>query len=251
MNQTMTLLETLKRYLKAKGMTYRMLAEEMQLSEATVKRMFWRQAFSLSRLEAVCRVLDIDFYDLVVMDRQRNRDVRDLLTREQEEALEGDEKLGYLLYFLTNGWSVAQVIEEFEYSEPETVHMLGKLEKLGLLEVHPHNRVRLLVSANAFWQATGSIRSELHRLFVDDFLEDSFNHPSARLIFSPGQFSGASLKIIQKKVDNLIKEYNQLAEMDATLPIKGRYSTGMLIGFRPWVFSRIANLRRGRKTADI
>lgn len=247
MSLSTTLLGTLKRYLKVKGMTYRMLADEMQLSEAAVKRMFSKKAFSLVRLEQVCSVLDIDFYDLVVMDRQRNRSAAESLTREQEEVLERNEKLGFLLYFLSNGWSVEQVTEEFEYSEPEVVRMLGTLEELGLLEVHPNNRIKLLASANAYWQVAGSIRKEIHQAFVTDFLEDSFNHPSARMIFSPGQFSGASLKIIQRKVDNLIKEYNQLAEMDSALPIKGRYSTGMLIGFRPWVFTRIANLRRRGK----
>ena len=30
------------------------------------------------------------------------------------------------------------------------------------------------------------------------------------------------LKIIRKKIENLVKEFNQLAEMDASLPIKGR-----------------------------
>lgn len=124
--------------------------------------------------------------------------------------------------------------------------MLSKLEDLGLLEVHPDNRVRFLVSANAFWQADGSVQKEIHQLFIEDFLQNPFNHSNARLIFSPGQFSGASLKIIRKKVDNLIKEYSQLAEMDSALPINGRYSTGILIGFRPWVFTRIANLRRRR-----
>ena len=79
---------------------------------------------------------------------------------------------------------------------------------------------------------------------MDDFMQSQFNHPNEYLVFAPGQFSRASLRIIRKKIDNLIKEYNQLAEMDATLPIKGRYSTGLLIGFRPWVFTMIANLRR-------
>lgn len=244
MNRTATLIETLRQYLKARGMTYRMLAEELQLSEAAVKRMFSKQAFSLARLEEVCSVLDIDFYDLVIMDRQRNRELIQSLTREQEAALEEDEKLGYLLYFLTNGWSVNQVVREFEYSEAEAISMLLRLEKIGLLEVHPNNRVKLLVSANVYWQSDGEIRKQIHQDFVDDFLGEPFSHPRARLIFSPGQFSAASLKIIRKKVDNLIREYNQLADMDSALPIKGRHSTGMLIGFRPWVFTRIASLRR-------
>ncbi len=244
MKRTATLLETLKKYLKAKGMTYKMLATEMQMSEAAIKRMFSKQAFSLSRLEEVCRVLDIDFYDLVLMDRQRNRETPDSLTTDQEKALLGNEKMSFLLYFLSNGWSVSQIIEEYDYTETEAIKMLGELEKIGLLEVHPRNRIRLLVHANVFWQVDGPLRKAYDQLFIDDFMDSNFKSSGERLVFSPGQFSRTSLKIIQKKIDNLVKEYNQLAEMDAALPIKGRYSTGIFIGFRPWVFTRIADLRR-------
>jgi hypothetical protein len=80
-------------------------------------------------------------------------------------------------------------------------------------------------------------------------MDSSFGLPNEHLVFTPGQFSKASLQIIQKKIENLVKEYNQLAEMDSTLPIKGRHSTGLFIGFRPWVYSVIANLRRHRKKA--
>ena len=250
MNRTANLLETLKKYLKAKGMTYKQLAAEMKLSEASVKRMFSKQRFSLSRLEEICRILDIDFYDLVLMDKQRNQRTADMLTIEQEENLLKDDKLWIFLYFLLNGWSVSLIIEEYKYSESEAVRMLGKLERLGLLEVHPYNRVRLLIPTNVFWQNNGPLWQTTHQMFIDDFMDSSFDLPNERLVFSPGQFSEASLKIIRKKIENLVKEYNQLAEMDSTLPIKGRHSTGLFIGFRPWVYSVIADLRRRRKNSN-
>ena len=248
MNRTATLVETLKKYLKAKGMTYKQLADKLKLSEASVKRMFSKHRFSLSRLEEICRILDIDFYDLVLMDKQRNQGSVDGLTSEQEESLLQDEKLWIFLYFLLNGWTVNQIVAEYQYAESEAVLKLAKLERLGLLEVYPHNRVRLLIPTNAFWQNNGPLRQASHQVFIDDFMDSSFNLPNERLEFIPGQFSAASLKIIQKKIASLVNEYNQLAEMDASLPIKGRYSTGLLIGFRPWVYSVIANLRRSHKT---
>ena len=244
MNQTATLLETLKKYLKAKSMTYKQLAGEMKLSEASIKRMFSKKRFSLSRLDEICRILDIDFYDLVLMDKQRTQRSAGRLTSAQEKILLGDEKLWIFLYFLLNGWTVSQIVEDYQYSEPEAIQMLGKLERIGLLEVHPYNRVRLLIPTNTFWQNNGPLRQATHQTFIDDFMDSSFDLPNERLEFIPGQFSEASLKIIRKKIENLVKEYNQLAEMDASLPIKGRYSTGLFVGFRPWVYSVITGLRR-------
>lgn len=244
MNLTANILDTLKRYLKAKGITYKQLASDMNLSEASVKRLFSKQTFSLARLEEVCRVLDIDFYDLALMDKQRSQETPDVLTTEQEQVLVDDPKMFVFLYFLINGWPVSLIIEEYDFTEVEAAQLLRRLEELGVLERHPKDRIRLLIRKNEFWRPNGPIWQKYNPLFIDDFMESSFSRPNECFVFIPGQFSEASLKIIRKKIDNLLKEYNQLAEMDSALPIKGRYSTGLLIGFRPWVFTLIANLRR-------
>lgn len=248
MNQTANLLQTLKQYLKAKGITYKQLAGEMGLSEASVKRLFSKKSFSLNRLEEVCRILDINFYDLALMDKQRNMETADTLTIEQEHVLVNDPKLLTFLYFLINGWSVSRIVQEYDFSEIEAWKMMRELEELGLLECHPNDRVRMRISKNIFWQTNGPLWQAYHQRFIDDFMDNAFGLPNERLVFSPGQFSEASLKIIRKKIDNLVKEYNQLAEMDSALPLEGRHSTGLFIGFRSWVFSMIANLRRNAKT---
>jgi transcriptional regulator with XRE-family HTH domain len=247
MNLTATLIETLKRYLKVKGITYKTLAQEMRLSEASIKRMFSKKTFSLARLEEVCRILDIDFYDLALMDRQKKSKTADTLSIEQEEVLVKDKKLSFFLYFLINGWSVSQIREEYEYSDKEIIRMLRQLERLGLLALYPNDRVRMLIANNVYWQTGGPLGRAYHDMFVGDFLDNPFDRPSDCLLFTPGQFTQASLKIIQKKIDNLVREFNQLAEMDSALPLKSRYSTGLLIGFRPWVFTMIADLRRNQK----
>ncbi|MBU3915811.1 helix-turn-helix transcriptional regulator, partial [bacterium] len=237
MNQTNTLLDTLKKYLKAKGINYKQLADEMKLSEASVKRLFSKKTVSLSRLEEVCRILDIDFYDLALMDKQKSEGKAKTLSLEQEQVLVKDQKLTTFLYFLINGWPIALITKEYEYSESEAIDMLGRLESIGLLEIHPNNHIRMLISNNVFWQTNGPLWEAYHRTFFDDFMDNPFDRPNNRLVFSPGQFSEASLKVIRKKIDNLVKEFNQLAEMDSALPLKDRHSTGLMIGFRPWVFS--------------
>ncbi|CAM5199355.1 helix-turn-helix domain-containing protein [Alishewanella longhuensis] len=67
MDQTGQLITALKRCLKARGISYRQLAEQLQLSEASVKRIFAQQSFTLSRLEQICNVLDTNLYELAKM----------------------------------------------------------------------------------------------------------------------------------------------------------------------------------------
>jgi DNA-binding Xre family transcriptional regulator len=59
-----TLVDALKRLLKAHDVTYAKVAAGLGLSEASVKRMFSCRDFTLRRLEDVCRMVGIDFGDL-------------------------------------------------------------------------------------------------------------------------------------------------------------------------------------------
>ena len=250
MNQTVEILEVLKKYLKAKGMTYRQLAAEMGMSETSVKRLFSQQTVSLKRLEEVCGILDLELYDLSLMARQQSRNAANVLTLDQEKALADDPKLMALFYFLINGWSVAHIVVEYTITEEEITRLLIRLDRLGLIELHPNNRVRLLVTQNIFWRKNGPLWTLHFKTILADFMNHPFDLPNDRLLFSPGVLSEASLKTILKKIDGLFRQFNALAEMDAALPLKGRYSAGLFIEFRPWVFSMLADLRKQKPKKD-
>lgn len=247
MSQTTELLDTLKQYLKAKNITYRRLAQEIGLSETSIKRLFSEESFSLRRLEEVCKILDLDIYDLSLMARRKRQRSTNSLSIEQERILVGDERLLTFLYFLINGWPLSLITEQYDITEQEATRLLIKLDRLKLIELYPENRFRLLVSKNIFWRKHGPLWKHYQKKVFEDFIRHPFDQPNDRLEFSPGQLSEASLRLILKKIDELVRQFNELAEMDADLPLKGRYSTGLVIGFRPWVFSMIADLRRSGK----
>jgi len=59
---------TLKKQLKAHGKTYADVAELLQLSEASVKRLFAEQSFTLKRLERIFRTILLSLFCLPVLD---------------------------------------------------------------------------------------------------------------------------------------------------------------------------------------
>ena len=67
MGQTRELIESLKAALKSQGKTYADVARELGLAEASVKRIFSQQSFSLDRLDRVCHMLGMEISDLVQM----------------------------------------------------------------------------------------------------------------------------------------------------------------------------------------
>ena len=60
------LVDALKRVLKARGLTYADIARGLDLSEASVKRIFSKRDFTLERLDEVCRLAGIDFAELEI-----------------------------------------------------------------------------------------------------------------------------------------------------------------------------------------
>ena len=58
------LVDVLKRELRTRGITYAQVARKLNLSEASVKRMFSRKDFNLKRLDQVCQLAGSEFSDL-------------------------------------------------------------------------------------------------------------------------------------------------------------------------------------------
>ncbi len=85
MDQTRQVVEALKRCLKMRGLTYRTLAERINLSEASVKRIFSERSFTLRRLEQVCGALEISLSELLRMaDAGESRPTTLSLAQEQD-----------------------------------------------------------------------------------------------------------------------------------------------------------------------
>ena len=89
MSTTADLVTALKKELKAAQMTYADLALQLGMAESSVKRMLARGDMPLSRIDAICRALALDFADLArrVAD---NQPLLQELTQEQEKAVVAD-----------------------------------------------------------------------------------------------------------------------------------------------------------------
>lgn len=238
MNQTTQMVSTLKKCLKAKGITYRQLGDAMDLSEASIKRLFSEQTFSLKRLEEICNILDLSLYDLAKISADAETGPN-ILSLEQETALSEKPKLLVYFYLLLNGRSPETIIEDYQVSEAESLKFLLELDKLKLIELHPDNKVRLLTQKNITWRKGGPIRNRYEKLIKEEFLNAPFDQPEDRLRFETGKLSDGSQSVMLKKINRLFKEYIELTEIDKALPQEKSRNTGLLVAFRPWVFSML------------
>ena len=245
MSQTTQLLSTLKKCLKAKGITYRQLAKKIDLSEASIKRLFSEQTFSLTRLEEICTVLDMNFYDLAKISADAV-DVPSMLTVDQEQVLSENPKLLVFFYLLLNGREPEGIVGDYDISEQEALLFLLKLDKIKLIELYPDNKVRLLTQKNINWRKNGPMRAIYEKKITEEFLSSSFDLTDERMGFENGKLSDGSIIVMRSKIDRLFKEFNELSEIDKTLPQGKSRNTGLMIAFRPWVFSMVKKYKRQR-----
>jgi DNA-binding Xre family transcriptional regulator len=238
------LIEALKRVLKTRGITYAALAEGLSLSEASVKRLFSERTFTLQRLDDICRLLELDLFELARLARGEGDSAREL-SEEQEALLAGNRKLLGLFYLLLNNWQTRDIVENYRITEPECIRLLIKLDRAGLIELLPGNRVRLRVSRQLRYRPKGPIRMQLGELMVSNFLSVRFDDHGGHFRFEVGELSPASAAILQRKLDRLAAEFFELAELDHHLPPEQRTVYGIAAGLRPWsAGAEISGLQR-------
>ena len=145
MAQTTAIIQSLKMALKANGLTYRQVASQLALSEASVKRLFAEQSFSLQRLEQICQLVGMEISDLIKQMEAQQQQLSEL-TEEQEQQLVADIKLLLVAYVVINGLKFEDILEWYELSETETIQYLAKLDRIKLIDLLPNNRIRLRIS---------------------------------------------------------------------------------------------------------
>lgn len=240
------LLAALKGTLKQRGMRYADLARALGVSEPTVKRMLSQGRIDLGRLERICEALELDFFELARIARGA-RDLRGRLSLGQEQALAQQPQLMIVFHLLCQDWTVAQIRSEFGLDAPATVRLLVTLDRLHLIELLPADRVRLRVPRDFAWREDGPVRARYLREASHEFLRDPFEGRDALLAMEIRELGDASMALLRRRLERLVAEFNECADLDVGLPPGRRRSVGLLLAMRPWAFSLLESLRAGRK----
>lgn len=237
MSESQELVKTLKRCLKGRGLTYGDVASHLELSEPQVKRLFSRGGWSMERVEAVCSLLDMSLHELVQLSSRQSASGNSVLTLKQEQALADDQSLLTWFYLLVNGWSPAEISDEFGTNSHTATRILARLDRLLLIDLLPGNQVRLRTAQVIDWRRGGPIWRQYEERVREEFLRYGFRGESDLLRLTTGELSTASLSIFNRKLRALLKEFGELARIDRSLPASEKHSVGLLAALRPWVFS--------------
>jgi len=235
MAQTRELIKTLKTALKAQGKTYADVAVALALTEASVKRLFSQQSFSLERLDQVCHLLDIEISDLVQQMNEQQQRLQQL-TVEQEKEITDDVTLTLVAVCVLNRWTMKEILSYYHISENECVQHLARLDRLKVIELLPKNRIRLRVASNFSWRENGPIQLFFQKKIGQEFFNTRFSDEDECLVVLNGMLSSQSNAEFQRKLKRLAREFDVLNNDDAALDLGQRNGVTLVLAMRGWKY---------------
>lgn len=243
MSTTADLVAALKKELKAAHMTYADLAAQLGVAESSVKRMLAKGDMPLSRVDAICRALKLDFAELA----RRVADAQPLLaglTQEQERAVVADKKLLLVAICVLSQWTLEQITQYYRLSEAECIRCLAQLDRLGIIELRPLNRYRLKLAKTFRWLPHGPVMQFFREDVLLDYYGGGFDGPGEGLLLVHGSVSRSLAPQFLERLQRVAQDFAQQHLADQKLPEAALEGYTLLLGMRRWEFAAFAALRR-------
>lgn len=243
MAELQQLLVTLKRQIKARGLTYRDVAAALKLSEPSVKRLFSTGKLSLERLVGICTLLDMTLAELTQQAAAATPRLS-RLDEKLEAELVSDPRLLLVAVCALNHWRLADIVACYQLDEPECLRHLLRLDHMRLIDLLPGNRIRINVTRDFHWRPGGPIERYFAGRGRDDFLAGRFDGPHEEVFFVHGMLTPEARAQFRTQLEKLRRHFASLHDDSQSAPIGERRGTGMLLALREWEPPDFARLRR-------
>jgi DNA-binding Xre family transcriptional regulator len=213
--QRENLFTLLRKAIKAKGYTYGRLADEMQVSELSIKRLFKEKDCKMSRLLEICSIVGLSMADLVSM-QQRVKQVPEYLPEHTERELASDQYLFLLFILLVSHVDLNKIQAVYGIDQPQLYLRLRRLEKLGLIELLPEERYRFLVSLPIQWRMDGALQGVIEHInhrYISHCLKNA-SSPEYTFTTTSRLMTKHSAQKIQSSLEKIREEFDYLTTQD-------------------------------------
>jgi DNA-binding Xre family transcriptional regulator len=245
MSTSADLVQAIKKELKAVQMTYADLALALDMAESSVKRMLAKGDMPLSRIDAICRALKMDFAELA----RRVADAQPMLTQlteQQEKAVVADKKLLLTAICVLSQWTLEQMTSTYRMTEAECIQYLAKLDHIGIIELKPLNRYRLKLAKTFRWRPHGAVMNYFRENALLDYFSGGFDGDDEGLQLVHGTISRSLAPSFLERMQRVAQDFAQQHQTDQKLADKDREGYTLLLAMRRWEFEVFEVLRRSK-----
>ncbi|MGL4574456.1 MAG: helix-turn-helix domain-containing protein [Burkholderiaceae bacterium] len=240
--QTTLLVDALKRELKARDITYAQLAERIEMSEASVKRMLSTRNFTLERLDDILAATGIELTELLRLIGKDDKLITQLTDKQEREIVASPELFAVAVACL-NQMTFEEIVGLYKISETDCIKLLVKLDKMGFIELQAGNRIRLKVARTFHWIPSGPIM-QLFRAESLSYFDTDFTRVGEKLILVNAMLSRGSIEKFIERMQEVAREFSQLHGADINMPFDKRHAHSLLLAVRPWEPEFMRKLRR-------
>ena len=243
MSQVAALIDILKKSLKARNLTYLDVANALELSEPSIKRMFSDGNISLNRLDQICTLMDMDLSDVVKILESEIKQTTEI-SIEQEKTLCADPKLLVCAFLVSNGWKYNEIIAHYKYDPTELVRYLATLDKLRIIELLPRNRIKLLISSRFTWNKNGPMQQFFEKKLLKDFLNDDFDQAEEISEFFIAMLSDESSQKIRENLEKVAIYFRDQNQQNVHQSIEKRKIVSVQLAMRSWKPKMFDSIRK-------
>jgi hypothetical protein len=93
------------------------------------------------------------------------------------------------------------------------------------------------------WRIDGPVHRVYERQVKAEFLQAEFHGSDQALHFRSAELSEASIQLLVRKLEQLARDFAELATLDAGLRAGEKKNVAMLAAFRPWVSSMFQEIK--------
>jgi transcriptional regulator with XRE-family HTH domain len=242
MDEASKLIDWVKAELKRQGKTYADVAQALQLSEANVKRMFSVKRLSLDRLAELVNCLGLTIAEVAQEASVGSTRVR-VLSVQQEQELISDPKLLLVTVCSLNQWTKHEICEAYALTQAEVIQRLAKLDRLGIIDLLPGERIRLRTARDFDWLPNGPIHKYFRKFGLHSFLDSAFAGDNEAFHFSHGMLTDAALDKLMLEMRKFKEKFAELHQESLSSPLQKRRGAGFLLASREWELEVFASLR--------
>jgi AcrR family transcriptional regulator len=232
----------LKRALREGGHTYADVARKLELSVASVKRLFSTEDLSLERVDQICELIGVGLRD--ILDRAADRVApTNPLSLAQESEVVSDPKLLFMTWLVLLRTPFEEILRDYKFSEREAQQYLIRLDRLKVIELQPGNRVRLLVSRHFSWRPGGPVQKHIHQKMLREFFASAFAGGHEEFFFHGGRVSDEALTQLKRALRGASRECAEIIERDRSTT-QQRNGAAFVLALRPWNYSGFSQFDR-------
>lgn len=176
------------------------------MSLPTVKRWWQGRGVHLTVLNHLCGLVGLSLGQLFL--ELEGGASKYIYTLEQEQMLVNNPKVLAVFDLLTGGDKIEAIKERYSLKEAEFFNILMKLDRAGLVELHPKNKIKLKQRGEPQWIVDGPLSRKYRKKMIESFLGD---HPKELIKFYIHDYLPEDVILLKGKLrelENLMETCN-------------------------------------------